>query len=212
MMHRVQLVLPVVKRLRDERKKLLDFWSIALFISVLLVGCGEPNPRLEHLFSLRIRTTDFPPSWHRESGGIGDRERESEGIISRWVSFRGAPEEELLGVLAWQELIDYPDLGQAAHAYTEIVEEEFPVEEWTWPEQIQFESRADQFRLACLDVQATHVDVDERYWGMYYCTAVGRYGTIISVIHVNVFKDEWLTFTDLQRLLEAADTRLASQP
>lgn len=215
MMHRFRLVSLVANGLQWEREKLLGFLAIVLFSGALLAGCGDvchPNPRLERLFPLFIRTTDLPSGWHREGGGIGDRDRESEGIISRWVQFRGVPERELLGVLVWQELIDYPDFDQAAQAYAQIVEEEFPVEEWTWPEQVRFESKADQFRLACLDVQATYVDVDERYWGSYHCTAVGRYGSIISVIYANVFKDQWLTFDDLQCLLEVADTRLASQP
>jgi hypothetical protein len=199
-----------------EREKLLGFLALALFSGALLTGCGDvchPNPRLERLFSLFIHTTDLPSGWHREGGGIGDRDREGEGIISRWVSFRGVPEKVFPTVLAWQELIDYPDLDQATSAYGEIMEEEFPVEEWIWPEQIQFESKADQFHLACLERRVDiHGEIDERFRGSYHCRAVGRYGSLISVLHANVFKDQWLTFEDLQRLLEAADTRLASQP
>jgi hypothetical protein len=214
-MRRFRLVSLVAQRLKWEREKHLGFLAMALFSGVLLTGCGDvchPNPRLERLFSLFIHTTDLPSGWHREGGGIGDRDREGEGIISRWVSFRGVPEKVFPTVLAWQELIDYPDFDQATSAYAEIVEEEFPVEEWTWPEQIQFESKADQFHLACLERRVDiHGEVDERFRGSYHCRAVGRYGSIISVLHANVFKDQWLTFDDLQRLLEAADTRLASQ-
>jgi hypothetical protein len=215
MMRRFRLVSLIAEGLRREREKFLSFLAITLFTSALLAGCGDvchPNPRLERLFSLFIHTTDLPSGWHREGGGIGDRDREGEGIISRWVSFRGVPEKVFPTVLAWQELIDYPDLDQATSAYGEIVEEEFPVEEWIWPEQIQFESKADQFHLACLERRVDiHGEIDERFRGSYHCRAVGRYGSIISVLHANVFKDQWLTFSDLQPLLEAADTRLASQ-
>jgi hypothetical protein len=114
-------------------------------------------------------------------------------------------------VLAWQELIDYPDLDQATSVYAEIVKKEFPVPDWTWPEQVHFESQADQFRLACLERRVDiHDNVDDRFRGSYLRRAVGQYGTIISAIHANVFKDQWLTFADLQHLLEAADARLAA--
>jgi len=212
MMYRLRFVSLVAERLQWGREKLLVFLAIALFSSALLTGCGKPNPRLERLFPLFIHTTDLPSGWYRDEGGIGPRDREGEGIISRWVQFRGVPEKEFPTVLVIQELIDYPDLDQAVRAYAEIVEEEFPVEKWTWPEQIQFESKADQFRLACVERRIDiHGEVDERFRGSYHCTAVGRYGSIISVIYANVFKDQWLTFKDLQRLLEAADIRLASQ-
>ncbi len=193
MMRRFRLVSLIAEGLWREREKFLSFLAITLFTSALLTGCGgvcHPDPRLERLFPLFITTSDLPSGWHREGGGIGDRDREGEGIISRWVSFRGVPEKVFPTVLAWQELIDYPDFDQATSAYAEIVEEEFPVEEWTWPEQIQFESKADQFHLACLERRVDiHGEVDERFRGSYHCRAVGRYGSIISVLHANVFKD-----------------------
>jgi hypothetical protein len=211
-MYRVGFVLPVIKKLPWDREKLLGLSSIALLIGALLAGCSiESSPRLEHLFSLQIRTTDLPSGWSVDGVGIGDRDRENEGVISRWISFRGVPEEVFPTVLAWQELINYPDLEQATNAYDEIVEEEFPVEEWVGPEQVHFESQADQFRFACLERRVDiHDNVDERFRGSYFCRAVGQYGTIISVIHANVFKDQWLTFDDLQHLLETADARLAA--
>lgn len=212
MMPRFCLALVTAKSVSGEKRKLPNIWSFVLLASVLLSGCDKSSPRLDRLFSLRIQTTDLPDGWYREKGGIGDRDSESEGIISRWVQFRGVPEAELPGVLVIHELIDYPDLDQATTAYGEIVEEAFPVEEWIWPEQIQLYRGADQFYLACLDIQAAYEDADERYWGMYHCTAVGRYGSTISLLYVSVFQDQWLTFEDLQRLLEAADARIADQP
>jgi hypothetical protein len=215
MMHRFQLVSLVAKGLQGGREKLLGFLAIALFSGVLLAGCGDvchPDPRLEHLFPLFITKSDLPVGWYGVGGDIGRRDRENEGIIARQVKFAGVPEEEFPSVLVSQELIDYPSPDQATHAYTEIVEEEFPVKEWAWPEQIRFKSKADEFHLACLERRVDiHGEVDERFKGSYFCRAVGRYGSIISVLHANIFKDEWLTFEDLQRLLEAADTRLASQ-
>jgi hypothetical protein len=214
MMRRFRLVSLVARGLKWERERLLGFLGIALFGGALLTGCGDmchPNPRLERLFPLFITKSDLPVGWYRVGGDISRRDRENEGVIARQVKFAGVPEEEFPSVLVSQELIDYPDLGQAARAYAEIVEEEFPVEKWTWPEQIQFESKADQFRLACVERRIDiHGEVDERFRGSYFCRAVGRYGSIISVLHANVFKDQWLTFDDLKRLLEAADTRLAS--
>jgi hypothetical protein len=210
-MHKFQLALRISKRLKCEEKRLQGLLGIALLLGVLIVACIESDSRLDRLFSLHIETTDLPEGWYRNKGGIGDRDRKSEDTISRWVAFQGVPEQEMLGVFVRHELTDYPDPDQAIRAYTEIVKEEFPVKEWTWPEQVHFESRADQFRLACLEWQMGIYD-DERLRGSYSCRAVGQYGTIISVIYANVFQDQWLTFEDLQRLLEAADARLASQP
>jgi hypothetical protein len=196
-----------------EGEKLLMAWGSILFISMLVTGCVESNPRLEDLFLLQVRTADLPSDWFVDGVGIGDRNKESDRIISRWIQFRGVPEAVFPTVLAIHELTDYPDLDQATCAYAEIVKEEFPVQDWTRPEQVHFESQADQFRLACLERRVDiHDNLDERFKGSYFCRAVGQYDTTVSVIHANVFKDQWLTFEDLQRLLEAADARLAEQP
>lgn len=183
--------------------------SSMLLMTMFLVSCGESDPRLDRLFSLRIQASDLPAGWQREKGGVGDRDSKDEGVISRWVQFRGAPEQEMLGVFVWHELTDYPDPKQAASGYAEMVELEFPVNDWTWPEQVEIEDRADQFQLACLEWRVGIYD-DERRKGSYSCAAIGRYGTIVSIIHANVFQDQWLTFEDLQHLLEAADARLAT--
>jgi hypothetical protein len=210
-MHEFRCIPLVVRRLWYKKARLLKVCSIALFVSAFLAGCVESSPRLERLFSLHIRTTDLPSGWYHDAGGRGDRDRENEGIVSRWVQFRGS-RTKLAGVLVSQELIDYPDLDLATESYAEIAGQEFPAENWIWPEHIQFESKADQFRLACLAVEAIDGELDNVYAGMHHCTAVGRYGTLVSVIYANVFRDQWLTFDDLQRLLEAADARLADQP
>jgi hypothetical protein len=211
-MSRGCLRLPVTRKLWCDRGKLLGLSSMALLISILLTGCIESSPRLDHLLSVQIQTTDLPAGWFVDGVGTGDRDREDEGILSRWIQFRGVSEAVFPSVLVIHELTDFPDLDQATNAYVEIAKGEFPVEEWVWPEHVHFDSQADQFRLACLDVQANYADVGERYYGMYHCTAVGQYGTIVSVIYASVFKDQWLTFADLQHLLKAADVRLAGQP
>lgn len=189
--------------------KFMALLSSMLLLAMFLVSCGKSDPRLDRLFSLRIQASDLPTGWQREKGGIGDRDSKDEGVISRWVQFRGAPEKEILGVLVSQELTDYPDIDQATSAYAEIVKEIFPVEDWTWPEQVVLVSQADQFRLACFEQYVSNYD-DQRLKGSYYCRAIGQYGTTISVIYANVFQDQWLTFEDLQHLLEAADARLAT--
>jgi hypothetical protein len=211
-MYRVGFVLPVIKKLPWDREKLLGLSSIALLIGALLAGCRiQSSPRLERLLSLQIRTADLPSGWFVDGVGIGDRDKENEGILSRWIQFRGVPEAVFPTVLAIHELTDYPDLDQATSVYAEIVKKEFPVQDWAWPEQVHFASQADQFRLACLERHVDiHDNVDERFRGSYHCKAVAQYGTIISVIYANVFKDQWLTFEDLQHLLEAADARLAA--
>jgi hypothetical protein len=199
----------------DKRYKVKgpNTWALILLISMLLAGCIESSPRLERLFSLQVRTTDLPSGWFTDGVGIGDRNRENEGIISRWIQFRGVPEAVFPTVLVIHELTDYPDVEQATTAYGETVEEIFPVEDWTWPKQIVLVNRAEQFRLACLERRVdNHERVDEYFQGAFHCKAIGRYGTIISIIYANVFQDQWLTFEDLQRLLEAADARLANQP
>jgi hypothetical protein len=191
---------------------------LALVIAVVLAvatltGCGyfQDDPRVNRLFTLFITTSDLPAGWWRVGGGIGDAE--GEGVVSRWVQFQGAPEAEFPSVLVWQELSDYPDTERAARAYAEQVTAYFPTEDWVWPEQIEFHSQADQFHFACLAGQIRVFDgLHEKARSHHSCTAIGQYGSIVSILHANVFEDEWLTFDDLQRLLESADARLTSQP
>ena len=182
-----------------------------LLIFILAVGCGEQDPRLHRLFSRMVKQADLPSGWFVAGGGVDDRDQPDKGILARWIEFRGVPESVYPTVLAIHWLIDYPDGDQARAAYEQAVTEEFPVSAWVWPEQVQITSQADEFRLACLERNVEiYSNLDERYRGSFFCRAVGRYGTTVSIIYANVFEDEWLTYADLQHLLEVSDARMAT--
>jgi hypothetical protein len=172
-----------------------------LLASALLVACtNEANERAARLFDLYLRASDLPPGWQRGRGSIGHWDQERKGIISRSISYHGVPEQQVLGVLVTHELIDYPSAAQAGDAYAEIVGEVIPNEAWTWPEQVNLKSQADQFRLACRRASSQTTS----------CGSVAQYGNFVSVIYANVFEDKWLTWEDLERLLGSVDTRLAA--
>jgi hypothetical protein len=193
------------------RQELAALSVAAFLLLTLATGCGEQDPRLQGLFSRQIKQSDLPSGWFVDGVGVDDRDRPDEGILARWIQFRGVQESVFPTVLVIHKLIDYPDVDQARGAYAQAVLDEFPVEDWTWPEQVQVKSKADEFRLACLKRNLEiHGDIDERYRGSYFCTAVGRYDTTVSIIYANVFRERWLTFADLQHLIEAADARLAA--
>ena len=212
-MRRAFSLLSIGPKCEEDSERLLVLVKVAVLAVAILTACDffYEDPRVMRLFPLFISTSDLPSGWWRTGGGIGDAE--GEGVISRWVQFQGAPEEEFPSVLVWQELADYSDPEQAARTYAERVAAHFPTENWIWPEQVDFHSRADQFHFACLEGQIRTFDGTHEHVRPYHaCTAIGQYGSIVSVLHANVFEDEWLTFEDLQHLLELADTRLASQP
>jgi hypothetical protein len=206
----IRFVLSLTKRFLDQRHASRNIWTIMLCGGLLLASCMQSEPRVERLFQLFIQPSDLPAGWYHDAGGIGELEREEEGIFSRWVQFRRNPEREAVGVLVSQELVDYPTVEQAVSAYDDIIETLRPVEEWRWPDEIAHDSQADRFSVACMQDDITLAEVDRRYVGMYNCNAVGQYGHLVSIIYANVFQNQWLTFEDLQRLLNAADRRLAT--
>jgi hypothetical protein len=172
-----------------------------LLVSVLLLGCtSDANERAHRITTLYLRASDLPPGWQRSDGGIGDWDQEREGVISRSLSYYGAPRDQVLGVLVTHELVDYPSATQAKDAYPKVVQAEIPTEAWTSPDQVHFESQADQIRIACLPASAQTT----------LCRSVAQYGNYISIIYANVFTDKWLTMQDFERLLESIDTRLAA--
>jgi hypothetical protein len=201
MTHPVHCVEPPVKeRLRYTIAR-LGMLGFLLFVSSLLVACNnDANERARRILDLQLRASDLPPGWQRTRGAIGDWDQEREGIISRSIGFLGAPEEQEVGALVTQELIDYPSTTQAGDAYQEIVSDVIPNEAWTWPEQVDFQPQADQIHLACRRASPENSR----------CRSVAQYGHYISIIRANVFTDKWFTMKDLDRLLESIDTRLAA--
>jgi len=212
MMKRAFLLLSVAPKREEDSKRLFALVTVVVLAVVILTACDflYEDPRVKHLFPLFITTSDLPSGWWRTGGGIGDAQ--GEGVISCWVQFQGVPEEEFPSVLVSQELADYSNPEQATRAYAQQLAAYFPTKNWVWPDQIEFHSQADQFHLACLKGKIRTFDgMHEHIRPHHACTAIGQYGSIVSVLHANVFENEWLTFEDLQRLLETADTRLASQ-
>ena len=176
--------------------------GLLLLASALLPACtSDANERATRIFALLLRASDLPPGWQRDRGGRGRFDHESEGIISRFVVFLQAPERQGAGAPVWQELIDYPNTNQAADAFAGIVRIEIPDNGWTWPEQVDFPYRADKLEVACVPQPSS----PETTW----CTSIAQYGNYISVIYANVFEEQWLTMEDFERLLVAADARLA---
>ena len=201
MRHRIHCVEPPAReRLRHTiaRLRMLGF---LLFVSLLLMACNnDANQRAKRILALQLRAADLPQGWQRTRGAIGDWDQEREGIISRSIGFLGAPEEQEVGALVTQELIDYPSTTQAGDAYQEIVADVIPNEGWTWPEQVSFQSQADQINLACRRASPENSR----------CRSVAQYGHYISIIRANVFTDQWFTMEDLGRLLASIDARMAA--
>jgi len=177
--------------------------NLVLLVGALLQGCvNGSSDRLDRLFALQLRTSDLPPGWQYARGAIGEWDQESKGILSRTVVFLGVPERQRAGVVISQELIDYPSAAQAENAYPDIVQAEIPTKSWSWPEQVNFRSQADQIQVACVQ------DPDSA--GTTWCRSAAQYGNYISVIWANVFEEQWLTMEDLERLLESVDARMAA--
>jgi hypothetical protein len=179
-------------------RRLIYLGVLAIF--AFTTGCDllpRQDPRLEHLFTLFIEPSDLPQGWRHDWSGI----EEVEGAMSRTYLFRGSNDPDKLHVNVSQQLTMYPDATSAAAAYPDWVSAHFPTQTWKPPLQITFRSRADQFDLKCMDFCVNgHLT--------HSCTALGRYGNVISLIYANVFDDKWLTFEDFEHLLERADERL----
>jgi hypothetical protein len=174
---------------------------LGILVIIASIGCSVlplEDPRLDRLFSLFIDLSDLPPGWHRGMARI----ESVEGAVSRRYFFLGSDDPDKLYVAVSQQLAIYQDAAGAAAAYPRWVSEEFPAPDWKPPPQLTFQSKADQFDLKCMDVH-----IDGRL--THSCTALGRYGDVISLIYANVFEDKWLTFADFERLLQRADKHLA---
>lgn len=196
--------------LRCETKMHLALTFGAVLLSSLLASCVASNKRVEQVFPLFIQSSDLPAGWYydKTTGGVGRWGNEGTGTVSRFVQFRGTRDRNLLEVHVIHEVNLFPDADKAATSFARILKKETPTEDWVWPEQVAFDSKADQFSLVCLDLQSILTDGNghrETHW----CTAVGRYGTVVSIIEANIFEDQWLTFNDFERLLTMADARLA---
>lgn len=190
-------------------RKRLALSLLALLTTISLSACLESNQRVEQIFPLFIQPMDLPSGWYYDTtgAGIGRLDNERQGVISRYHTYRGTRDRDLLEVHVSQEIILFPDADQAARAFVTLAEREVPTENWIWPEQIQFESQADQFLLVCLDLEHVFGDGHESLES-HACAVVGQYGSVVSVIEANIFPDKWLTFEDFQKLLTMADTRL----
>jgi hypothetical protein len=191
-------------------RKLLTLWLLVLLTTMSLGACLESNQRVAQIFPLFIQPMDLPSGWYYDTtgAGIGRLDNERQGVISRYRTYRGTRDRDLLEVHVSQEIILFPDADQAARSFSAIVEEEVPTKDWGWPEQVRFESEADQFLLVCLDLRAVLADAEKRHRETHWCRSIGRYGAVVSIIWANVFEDKWLTFEDFQNLLTMADTRL----
>jgi hypothetical protein len=181
-----------------QRRRLIYLGILAII--TLVIGCNllpSQDPQLERLFPLFIDVSDLPPRWWHGGAEI----EPVEGAVSRTYFFHGSNDPDKLYVNVSQQLAMYPDAASAAAAYPGWVSKEFPAIDWQPPPQVAFQSKADQFDLKCI---AVNIDGHPAH----SCTALARYGDVISNIYANVFEDKWLTFADFERLLKRADKRL----
>ena len=153
---------------------------------------SKDERRISNSFLL---ATDLPAGWFR--GRYDTLEEQGETI--HLVVFAAHDQPGLENIA--HQLILYPDETQALEVFqrSKILGQESTYDE-TLPE-INVQSRADGFRIECLNVPAPAPP-------QKFCVAVARYDRLISVLTTYVHDDEqWFSWIDLERLLTAMDRR-----
>lgn len=76
--------------------------------------------------------------------------------------------------------------------------------EWQVPREWTFQNfQADQFRFGCEEVAYN-------YYKATICTAMARYGSVISIVTIRMFTDR-MTVHDVERILRAIDEHIVNQ-
>jgi hypothetical protein len=124
---------------------------------------------------------------------------------SRGIEFRLAS-----GYRMGHEVYQYQDEQTAAKRYRGSLNVFGSAERltpWEVPEGLTYRSNvADQFRFACADFR-DYPDIRFRH-----CAAMGQYEEFVSIFYVSVLQgemDDYMTLSDLERILTAIDERMA---
>jgi hypothetical protein len=161
------------------------------------------NPDEQRILSSFLIVPDLPEGWFRD---YFDTEVIEEGDtvyveVLRPIEVIDQPQLDYIFVS--QEIVLYENESQAKEGYQEQLQPMLALEPEA-PVDINFQSLADESRVGCaystIDIQPENV-----------CTAVARYDRLISILTAKVWdkddEDQWFTWTDLERVLNAMDRR-----
>lgn len=202
------------KGVMGHRANRLVSWLAIGIGLLLLVSClplinkrPTPTPRPEpiDLRDLLINTSVFPPGWRVEQPPSSLREVFPRAQESLGVTFRRRGYE----AIANHAVGRYSDADDAAFEYGWEHSREFGqallVTPWATPEALPYQSTiADQYRFACAIVDKGDGSGEQ----LHECVAVGRYEEFVSIFTTWV-APEYMTYTDLERILKAIDERMA---
>lgn len=200
-----------MKQKKESRLPLILFLGLlgllGLAISRLLIGwigfmtmqrlSPDLSPDLELLFDVKLQVEDLPPGWVREGASFV----ETPGGEGRGFGFvlASAP-QELSWVRIGELVFVYESEELARERYSEEVELFSLSGMWEEVPELMFSHHADEIEVACMETSVNRVRHQS-------CTAVARYGQVVTVIMASVFEDQWLTMDEFQGVLEAADRR-----
>lgn len=158
------------------------------------------DPDLDLLFDIALTEQDLPSGWVRTDVGIEEISA-GEGRIYRFTH-RQLQEQLMPPEFILESVLVYADEETAINGYQEQRDEYLPsVNTREAPELAIFYS-ADEMEAGCLLEQFTGA-------GNEFCTAIGRYGRIVIVLHGGV-KFDFLTLEGFRSVIEAADRRAVS--
>ena len=173
--------------------------AMAAWVIAGCVGCsGVPVPRPFAIEELLIDQSLLPQGWEQQGPPSSRNAPVRLGVERSGVSFIS------YGGVANQHVYRCNSVRAAAREYPGEADSWFSPREgwgaWTVPAVLPYESAvADQFRFNCYTHQAS---------GGQACQAVGRYDEYI-VRFYTAMSDDYMTFTDLERILAAIDERMA---
>lgn len=180
-----------------------------LLCMVIIVACHcseilSEDQDLQRINDSFLTSDDVPEGWFLDYYSRKLRE----GVTVHYIQFR--PDEvkdqpELDFIFVAQEIAVYARETEAKAAYQEKWKRTMPcIVMGQKPSEINFQSGADEFEIGCL--YSTLVTQPENF-----CEAVARYDRLILHLILKTWdeddKEQWFTWADFERVLEAMDRR-----
>lgn len=197
-------------RFRGYVRKSTVLALVVLGGAILILGCsGETPTRTFNDEDLLVDLSVFPPGWYVDIP--------AESPVDRWGSVDGVEiqfrADNPVSIVAIHTIHRYRSERDASKWYDRLQSSWFndnsilSLTPWTTPDQLPYQSLlANKSRFACHDS-----NVGGR---ATICQFMGQYGEYIVIFHTVMTPDDmqpqsYMTFTDLRRILEAIDERMA---